>query len=117
MEFVGFYAFVPMYDFSELTPRANAVRIENDYSAWLGVTRRINYMLKTRFSLLDLEEKSRQLTHAVHAKVDELERANPQAGVRAYLERLSESFTEQTFDPLDDVWESELRRLLDDDGE
>jgi hypothetical protein len=27
---------------------------------------------------------------------------------------LSEDFTETTFEPLDDVWEDELRRLFDD---
>jgi proteasome assembly chaperone (PAC2) family protein len=116
IELVGFYAFVPMYDFSALTQRASAIRIENDFMAWLGVMRRVNYMLKTRFSLTDLEQKSEQLLRAVDAKVNELESSGQQLGVREYMNRLSDTFIEKTFDPLDDVWEKELRRLLDDSG-
>ena len=33
--------------------------------------------------------------------------------MRAYLEKLSEGYTESSFNPLDEVWEEELRRLLD----
>lgn len=116
MEFVGFYAFVPTYDFSGMSQRGNMIRIENDYMAWLGIMRRINYMLKMRFALDDLEQKSEDLTRAIKAKIDELERSSPQLGAREYIRRLSESFDEVEFDPLDDVWEEELRRLLDDDG-
>jgi proteasome assembly chaperone (PAC2) family protein len=114
IELVAFYAFVPMYDFSALTQRASAIRIENDFMAWLGIMRRVNYMLKTRFALADLEQKSEQLLTAVDAKVNELESMGPQLGVREYMNRISEAFVEKTFDPLDDVWEKELRRLLDD---
>jgi predicted ATP-grasp superfamily ATP-dependent carboligase len=114
IELVTFYAFVPMYDFSALTQRASAIRIENDFMSWLGIMRRVNYMFKTRFALADLEQKSDQLLQAVDAKVSELESLGPQLGVRDYMNRLSETFVEKTFDPLDDVWEKELRRLLDD---
>src|SRR5690606_19498794 len=110
------YAFVPTYDFSGMSQRGNMIRIENDYMAWLGIMRRINYMLKMRFALDDLEQKSEDLTRATKAKIDELERSSPQLGAREYIRRLSESFDEVEFDPLDDVWEEELRRLLDDDG-
>jgi len=34
-------------------------------------------------------------------------------GIRDYLNRLSEEFSEVPFDPLSDVWEQELRRLFD----
>lgn len=114
LEFVGFYAFVPTYEFSNLANIGNTLRIENDFMAWLGVMRRINYMLKTRFDLSDLEQKSARLLQVMDAKVKELDSAAPQLGVREYLARLSEEFTEVTFDPLDEVWEEELRRLLDD---
>jgi hypothetical protein len=30
------------------------------------------------------------------------------------MKRLEDDFTEKVFDPLDEVWEDELRRLLDD---
>lgn len=114
MEFVGFYAFVPTYDFSNLTQVANMIRIENDFTAWLGVMRRINHMLKTEFDLAELEQKSEQLTQLVDAQIDELDSASPQAGVREYFSRLAEEFTEVNFNPLADLWEQELRRIFDD---
>jgi hypothetical protein len=51
----------------------------------------------------------------VESKVEELDRESPQLGVRDYMKRLSDTFTEKQFDPLDDVWEDALRGLLDDD--
>jgi proteasome assembly chaperone (PAC2) family protein len=113
MEFMAMYAFVPMYDFSAFGQRGSGIRIENDFCAWAGITRRINYMLKTQFDLADLEEKSEQLLQAIEAKVDELEASTPEISVRDYMRRLSDAFTENIFDPLDEVWEEELRRLLD----
>ena len=119
MEFLGMYAMVPAYDFSLVTQSPNSVRIENDYSAWLGVMKRINYMLKTTFDLADLERKSRHLVDLVREKIEELESAAPQLGVTEYMQKLSEEFTELIFNPLDEVWDEELRRLLNrlDDGE
>lgn len=113
MEYVSFYAFVPTYDFSSVAQVSNTIRIENDYMAWLSVMRRIDYMLKLGFDLTDLERKSERLVELVSAKVDELDDANPQLGVRAFLHRLSEEFTETPFNPLDEIWEQELRRLSD----
>ena len=81
--------------------------------AWLGIMRRMKYMLKTRFDLSDLEQKSKRLIEMVESKVDELDGVAPQLGVRDYLTQLSEAFTETPFDPLDEVWEDELRRLFD----
>ncbi len=113
MEFVGFYAFVPTYDFSGIAQAGKAIRVETDYMAWLGVMRRVNHMLKLDFDLLDLEEKSRRLIKLIDTKVVEIEQANPQAGVRDYLKHLSDNFEENLFDPLGEVWEDELRRLMD----
>lgn len=117
IEFVGFYAFVPTYSFSNIAQVGNIIRIENDFMAWLGVMRRVNYMLKTDFDLSDLEQKSERLVQSVDAKIAELDSVAPQLGVREYLARLSEEFIETPFDPLDDVWEEELRRLLGDSDE
>ncbi|MGD8586882.1 MAG: PAC2 family protein [Chloroflexota bacterium] len=117
IEHISFYAFVPTYDFSSLNEIGNAIRIENDYMAWLGVMRRVIYMLNMEFDLSDLERKSRRLIKIVDAKVDELDGMAPQLGVRDYLDRLSDDFTEVTFQPLDDVWEEEFRRLFEDDSE
>jgi proteasome assembly chaperone (PAC2) family protein len=114
MEFVGMYGFVPTYDFSNFGQVGNGIRVENDFMAWLGVMRRVNHMLKTDFDLTELEQKSDQLIRVLDEKVDELESMAPQLGVREYFERLSNEFSETTFDPLSDVWEDELRRLLDD---
>jgi proteasome assembly chaperone (PAC2) family protein len=115
MEFVGFYAFVPTYDFSKVSQIGNTIRIENDYMAWLGVMRRVSYMLQMDLDLSDLEEKSKDLIEAVDEKVDELDNLVPQIGVRDYMERLSKDFTEVVFEPLGEVWEEELRRLFGSD--
>ncbi len=117
MEYVGLYAFVPTYDFSQVAQIGNTIRIENDHMAWLGVMRRINYMLKLDFDLSDLEHRSERLIEVLEAKVEELESMAPQLGVRDYMSRLSESFNEVIFAPLDEVWEEELRRLFDVDDD
>ncbi len=120
IEFAGFYAFVPAYDFSMVTQSANTIRIENDFTAWLGIMRRINYMTNLGFDLLDLENKSRHLIDLVRSKIDELELAAPQLGVREYLNKLSDEFVEIQFNPLDPMWDDTLKRLLnklDDDEE
>ena len=116
MEFVSFYAFVPTYDFSNITQIGNTIRIENDFMAWLVVMRRINYMLKLDFDLSDLEQKSERVVELLDAKLDELDSAAPQLGVREYMARLAEQFTEMPFEPLGEVWEAELDRLFDDDA-
>jgi proteasome assembly chaperone (PAC2) family protein len=115
MEYVSLYAFVPTYDFSSASQIGNTIRVEDDYTAWLGVMKRINHMLGTTFDLEDLEEKSQELIEALDDKVTQLDNLAPQLGVRDYLERLSEAFTEVPFEPLGDVWEDELRRLFDGD--
>jgi proteasome assembly chaperone (PAC2) family protein len=116
LEHVSFYAFVPTYDFSAMSEIGNAIRIENDYMAWLGVMRRVIYMLSMDFDLTDLERKSKRLITIVDAKVEELDGMAPQLGVRDYLNNLSEEFAEITFQPLDEVWEEEFRRLFEDDS-
>lgn len=114
LEYVGLYAFVPTYDFSKVAQIGNVIRIENDYMAWLGAMRRVNHMLKTRFDLTDLENKTRRLISELDAKLDELDSLAPQLGVHDFMARLSEQFEEVTFDPLDEVWEEEFKRLFDD---
>jgi proteasome assembly chaperone (PAC2) family protein len=113
IEYVSFYAFVPTYDFSQIAQIGNTIRIENDFMAWLGIMRRVNYLLKVDFDLSDLEHKSQRLIDVLDAKVEELDGLAPQHDVRAYMNRLAEEFDEQPFNPLDEVWEDELRRLFD----
>lgn len=116
--FVGFYAFVPTYDFSHITQIGNSIRIENDFMAWHGVMRRINFMLKTEFDLTELEEKSEKLIEAIEAKIDHLESLAPEINVRQYMEQLADAFEETPFEePLANVWQDELRRLFDEDEE
>jgi proteasome assembly chaperone (PAC2) family protein len=112
-EYVSFYAFVPTYDFSRISQVGSSIRIEHDYMAWLGILQRVNYMLKIDLDLTDLEKKSKHLVKLMDEKVAELDNTAPQSGIREYLRNLSEEYTEVPFTPLDDVWEDELRRLLD----
>jgi predicted ATP-grasp superfamily ATP-dependent carboligase len=114
IELVAFYAFVPTYDFSNIKQIGNTIRIENDFMAWLGVMRRVNYMHNTGIDLTDLERRSEHLIQLVGEKVEELESIAPGLGVREYFKRLSDEYTELPFNPLDDIWEDELRRLLED---
>jgi proteasome assembly chaperone (PAC2) family protein len=115
MAHVGFYAFVPTYDFSNVPEIGNAIQIENDFMAWLGVMRRINRLLGLEFDLSDLEEKSERLIELVDDKIQELDEMAPTLGVRDYIAQLSESFEERPFDALGGVWQDELKRLFDDE--
>ncbi len=112
IEFTGFYSFVPAYDFSGMPQVGSAIRVETDYTAWLGIMRRVNYMLQLEFDLTDLEEKSKRLMQTLDARVSEMDSQAPQAGVREFLRQLSAGFTETPFNPLGEVWEEELRRLF-----
>ncbi len=113
MEYVGMYAFAPLYDFSEIERIETTIRIENDFTAWLGIMQRVNYMLKLNFDLSDLEEKSQHLIELIETKVKEFDNTAPQVGIRDYFKKLSDTFTETPFSPYDDVWEEKLRQILD----
>jgi hypothetical protein len=113
MEYVAFYAFAPTYDFSNIAQLSSSIRIENDFKAWFDVMRRVKYMLRLGLDLSDLEQKSRRLIEMMDNKVEELESVAPQLGVREYMKRLVDEFVEMPFEPLDDVWEDEIRRLFD----
>jgi proteasome assembly chaperone (PAC2) family protein len=117
MELVGLYGFVPTYNFSGMAQMGNTIRIENDFMAWFGIMRRVNHMLGTRFDLTDLEEKGRRLIEVMDEKVEELEAASPELGIREYMAEIAENFEEVLFEPLDDVWQDEISRLLDDEDE
>lgn len=117
LAYVGMYAFVPTYDFSQFASLDNAVRLENDFMAWVGVMKRVNFFLKMRFDLTELERKSQQLIEVLDDKVDQMQALSSSA-IQEYFDELAEDFEEEIFDPLDDVWEDELSKLLgDDEGE
>jgi proteasome assembly chaperone (PAC2) family protein len=119
IEMVGFYAFVPAYDFSGVESVGGLIRVENDYTAWLGIVRRLNYMFSIDLDLTDLEKRSQQLQVAMDAKMTEIEQVAPQMNLHEYLQRLREDFEEKSFNPADEFWEEKLRGLLDrfDDGQ
>ena len=115
VQYVGLFGFVPTYDFSSVDQIGNTIRIENDYMAWYSVMRRVNFMLRTDFDLSDLQKRSSRMVELIDAKIEELDSLVPQLEVRDYMDRLAEEFTEVHFDPLDEVWEEEFRKLFDDD--
>jgi len=117
MDCIGLYAFIPTYDFSALVQAAQGIRIENDFGAWHGILRRINYMLKTRFDLTEIEEKYAELTRTIEDRINEMDAQSPDVGIRAYVQQIEDAFAEVVFDPLEEVWEQEINRLFDDDEE
>jgi proteasome assembly chaperone (PAC2) family protein len=113
IEYVGMYGFVPLYDLSGSMQANKTVRVENDYMAWLGILRRINYMLKVNFNLTDLSMRAALLARGIRSRLDEIARETPQTDVNEYVRKLSEEFVEQPFIPLDDVWEENLKQIFD----
>jgi proteasome assembly chaperone (PAC2) family protein len=117
VEFIDFYAFVPAYDFEQLSTLLQGIRIESDFKAWYDLMRRFNHMFDLAIDLSDLQRQSDELISSMDSKIDELERKMPQLKVREYLEKLARDFKETSFMPLDDVWERELGDLFKDDLE
>jgi proteasome assembly chaperone (PAC2) family protein len=114
LEYITLYAFVPAYDFSELSPNLQGIMIENDFKAWYDVMRRLNHMFKLGLDLSDLARRSDELMTAITEKLETLERQTPQLNLREYMEQVAGEFTEMPFMPLDEVWERELGDLLND---
>jgi len=114
MEYLSLYAFVPLYDFSNATQAGSSIRIENDFTAWLGVMQRVNYLLKLGLDLTDLEKRSQQLIKNLDDEIEQLTKKAPELDVREYIQRLAKDFTETPFIPPDDFWEEKLRGLFDD---
>jgi len=114
IEYLVFYAVVPLYDFSQLSPLLQTMLIEQDHKAWYDVMRRVNHLLKLGLDLSDLERASRQLVRSFDAKIDDLEKAMPQMRVREHLNKLTANFVEPSFMPLDDVWKKGLGDLFKD---
>lgn len=108
VEFLVFYAFVPAYDFSQLSTLLQGIRIENDFKAWYDIMRRFNHMFGLEIDLSDLERQSEELYASMEAKIEDLESKMPQLKVREYLDQLAQDFTERSFLPLGEVWEREL---------
>ena len=115
IEFFIFYAFVPSYDFGQLSlSTQQGVRIETDFKAWYDLMRRFNHMFKLGLDLSELEQESDELVRSMQTKIAELEKKLPQLNVKKYMQEVAKDFTEMPFMPLDDVWERELGDLFDD---
>lgn len=113
LEIAGFYTFSPIFHFAAMEQIPEAIHIEKDYMAWLGVMRRVVHMLNLDIDLSDLEKRTERMIEKVDAKLQEIDKNNPDIGVLEYVQRLSEEFDETSFTPLEDVWQEELRRLGD----
>jgi proteasome assembly chaperone (PAC2) family protein len=112
IEYVGFHAFVPMYDISSLVPGMQSVGIDEDYKAWHDVTRRLDHMFDLGLDLADLEKQSEELIESMSARVEEMEKTMPQVKIREFLKKIADEFEEMPFAPLD-VWETELKDLFE----
>ncbi len=112
IEYCTFYGFVPAYDFSQASIPIQGLRIEQDYRAWYELMRRFNFMFDLGFDLSDLARQSDELATSMDTKFEELKRKMPQLHLEQYLERMTQEYDELSFMPLDDVWERELRDIL-----
>jgi proteasome assembly chaperone (PAC2) family protein len=113
VELVAFYGFAPAYDFSKDSMLIQRVAIDRDYKAWHDLMVRLNHMFELELDLSDLERRSEELISAWHSKIEQLARM-PQLGVRDYLKKINEDFTDRTFEPLSQVWEEALGDILED---
>lgn len=115
LELFVFNAFIPAYDFSEAGLPLQGLRIEDDYRAWYELMQRLTHMFGLDLDLSDLDRQSEALVASMHEKLEELETKMPQLNVREYLTMLTNEYRENSFDPLDELWERELGDLFSDD--
>lgn len=122
IEFFTFYAFVPSYDFSELSSKLSsklsvavqAVAVGEDYKAWHDIMRRLDHMFELGLDLSDLEHQSDELIASWDSKIDHVAMTMPDLEIREYMRQVDNEFTERSFEPLSDVWEDAVRDLFDD---
>ena len=113
VELVAFYGFAPAYDFSKDDMLVQRVSVDRDYKAWYDLMIRLNHMFKLDLDLSDLERRSEELISTWDSKIDQLA-GMPRLGVRDYIAKVNEGFTERTFEPLSQVWEEALGEILED---
>lgn len=114
IELFVFNAFVPAYDFSQAGVPLQGLRIEDDYKAWYEIMQRVTHMFSLGLDLSDLDRQSEALVTSMDEKLVDLETKMPQLQLRQFLAELTSEFTENPFEPLDELWEHELRDLFDD---
>jgi hypothetical protein len=109
-------AYVPTYDFSAGSTVVHRLAMEQDYKAWHDLMRRLNRLFGLRVDLSDLQRQSERITAAWDEQIEQLALKLPQLRVRDYLARVEADFDDEALDSDDDLWESALRDILDDDG-
>jgi proteasome assembly chaperone (PAC2) family protein len=110
-----FHAFVPAYNFSDVSEVVQAISIEHDFKAWYDVMRRLNHIFGLDIDLSELEEQSYELMVSMDAKIDELDEQMPDVNVRAYMADVGDEFEARPFvPPLSDVWGKALDNLFGD---
>jgi predicted ATP-grasp superfamily ATP-dependent carboligase len=114
IEFFRFCAFVPSYNFSQVSTLIQPIAIEEDFKAWYDLMTRLNHMFGLNMDLSDLEKQSNELISEWDAKIDQIARTMPQLRVRDYMEKVNSEFSEMSFEPLSDIWEDALGHLFDD---
>ena len=114
IEFFRFCAFVPSYDFSQDSVPVQPIAIGEDYKTWYELMVRLKHMFGLSLDLSDLEAESEALVNDWAEKIKQVAEAMPQLKIDAYMEEVDSEFTEKPFVPLSEVWEEELRDLLDD---
>lgn len=115
MEMLVFNAFVPAYDFSQAGLPLQGLRIEDDYRAWYELMQRLTHMFRLDLDLSDLDRQSDALVTSMREKLEELAIKMPQLNVHEYLDSLTSEYKENSFEPLDELWERELGDLFDDE--
>lgn len=115
VEMFVFNAFVPAYDFSQAGLPLQGLRIEDDYRAWYELMQRLTHMFRLDLDLSDLDRQSEALVASMREKLEELATKMPQLNVHEYLDSLTSEYKENSFEPLDELWERELGDLFDDE--
>lgn len=115
LEMFVFNAFVPAYDFSQAGLPLQGLRIEDDYRAWYELMQRLTHMFRLDLDLSDLDRQSEALVASMHEKLEELAVKMPQLNVHEYMTTLTNEYKENSFEPLDELWERELGDLFGDE--
>lgn len=113
IEVIGLYAFCPIFQFGGMEDNNKSIFIEKDYLAWMNVVERVNHLLGVDFDLTLLEDLSDDLITQINDRVIELDNKYPELRLADFFARLKSNFEEQSFTPLDDIWEDSLRKLGD----
>jgi proteasome assembly chaperone (PAC2) family protein len=115
VEFFRFCALVPSYTFTTQSVVVQRIALDKDFKAWYDLMTRLNGMFDLDMDLTDLAKRSEELIAAWSSKIEQLEEALPQLGVREYLERIDANFEVDSLDLSSSVWEEALRDIFGED--